>query len=147
MSEIIRWDPQRPLSLVEAMERFFEEGFLRPWLPFGWDTPGSLAIDMYETDSDFVVKAAAAGVKPDDISVHISNNVLTISGEVKEEKKEQNARYHRMERRYGRFERSVALPAHVDVDKVQATLKDGILTVRVPKTEEARPKKVAVKVQ
>jgi HSP20 family protein len=147
MSEIIRWEPFRPLSLGEAIDRFFEEGFLRPWFSWGWEPTTTLALDMYETDEAFVVKAAAPGMKPEDIEVHISNNVLTIRGEIKEEEKVEGARYHRMERRYGRFERSVALPARVETDKVQATLKDGILTIQIPKAEEVKPKKVTVKVQ
>ena len=147
MTEIVRWDPSRPLSLMEAMDRFLEEGLLRPWAPFGWEPTGSLAVDMYETNDAFVIKAAAAGVKPEDIEVNISNNVLTISGEIREEKKEEGARYHRLERRYGRFERSLALPARVNADKVKATLKDGVLTVEVPKVEEDKRKKVRVNVQ
>ncbi len=147
MSEIIRWDPTRPLSLREAMDRFLEEGFLRPWLSLGWEATGTLALDMYETDEAFVVKASASGLKPEDIEINITNNVLTIRGETKQEEKVEGARYHRVERRYGRFERSVALPTRVDADKVQATLKDGVLTVEIPKVEEVKPKKVTVNVR
>jgi HSP20 family protein len=147
MSEIIRWDPfSRSLSLRDTLDRFFEGGLLRPWLARDWDAIGSLAIDLYETDEAFVVKAAAPGIKPEDIEIQVTNNVLTVRGETKEEEKEEGARYHRVERRYGRFERSVALPTRVNADEVEATLEDGILTIEVPKAEEVKPKKITVKV-
>jgi len=147
MSEIIRRRPGRALSLWEAMDRFFEEGFVRPWLPMAWEASGGFALDMYETDEAFVIKTSAAGMQPEDVDIDISNNVLTIRGEARKEEEEEGARYHRMERYYGRFERSVALPTRVDVEKIEATLKDGVLTIEIPKAEEVRPKKVTIKVE
>jgi HSP20 family protein len=147
MSELIRWEPlARPLSLRDTFDRFFGEGLLRPWFARD-EAVGSLALDLYETDEAFVVKAPAPGIKPEDIEIHITNNVLTVRGETKEEKKVEGARYHRVERRYGRFERSVALSTRVKADEVEATLEDGILTIEVPKAEEVKPKKITVKVQ
>ncbi len=146
MSELTRFDASRPLSLREAMDRFFEEGFLRPWLA-EWAAAGSFAVDMYETEEAFVVKTVAAGMKPEDIEITLTNNVLTIRGHLEEEEKVEKERYHRMERRYGRFERSIALPTRVDAEKIEASLKDGILTIQVPKAEEFKPKKISVSIK
>lgn len=146
MAELVRWEPFRELiSLREAMDRLFEESFVRP---FGWlATTGAetLAIDMYETDNDIVVKAAIPGVKPEDIDVTISGDVLTIKGEVKEEKEVKEESYIRKERRYGTFCRSVTLPIEVDVDKAKAEYENGILTLTLPKAEAAKPKVIKVK--
>jgi HSP20 family protein len=102
---------------------------------------------MYETDDAYVVKAPVPGVKPEDVDVHIEDGVLTLRGETKREENVENARYHWQERWYGQFERSVRLPSQVDASKVEANLKEGILTISVPKAEEIKPKKIDVKVE
>ena len=99
---------------------------------------------MYETDDQVVVKAAAPGVSPKDIEVTITGNVLTIKGEMKAEEKVEKGNYLRQERRYGSFCRQVALPEGVKTDNVQATFKDGILSLELPKVEAAKPKTVKV---
>ena len=146
MAELVRWEPFRELiSLREAMDRLFEESFVRP---FGWLAPTeaeTFAIDMYETESDIVVKAAIPGVKPEDIEVTISGDVLTIKGEVKEEKEVKEENYIRKERRYGAFCRSVTLPVEVNADKAKAEYENGILSLTLPKVEAARPKTIKVK--
>ncbi|HDN79148.1 MAG: Hsp20/alpha crystallin family protein [Chloroflexi bacterium] len=146
MAEIVRWEPFRELiSLREAMDRLFEESFVRP---FGWIAPAgteSFAIDMYETDDEIVVKAAIPGVKPEDIDVSLSGDVLTIKGEVKEGKEIREENYIRRERRYGTFCRSVSLPVQVDVDKAKAEYENGILTLTLPKAEAVKPKVIKVK--
>ncbi len=146
MAELVKWEPFRELiSLREAMDRLFEESFVRP---FGWLAPvgaETFAIDMYETDDDIVVKAAIPGVKPEDIDVSISGDVLTIKGEVKEEKEVKEENYIRKERRYGTFCRSVTLPVQVDADKAKAEYENGILTLTLPKAEEVKPKVIKVK--
>jgi len=146
MAELVRWEPFRELiSLREAMDRLFEESFVRP---FGWLAPTAaetFAIDMYETENDIVVKAAIPGVKPEDIDVSISGDVLTIKGEVKEEREIKEENYIRKERRYGTFCRSVTLPIQVDADKAKAEYENGILTLTLPKAEAVKPKVIKVK--
>jgi len=147
MADLVRWEPFRELmSLREAMDRLFEESFVRPrsW----WLTPlssGTLALDMYETDNDVVVKAVIPGVKPEDIDITLSGDVLTIKGEVKAEEKVEKSNYIYQERRYGAFSRSVTIPIPVVADKAEATFENGILTLTLPKAEEIKPKSIKVK--
>ena len=103
------------------------------------------AIDIAERDDAVVLKVEIPGMKSDEIDISVQGNTLTISGDKKEstEEKEEN-RYH-IERRYGTFRRDILLPSGVDANKVEATYKDGILTVTLPKTEESKPQKITVK--
>jgi len=146
---IVRWEPFGDLmSLREAMDRLFEESIIRPGsrflAPFG---SGELCLDMYETDSDVVVTAALPGVKPEDVDITITGDVLSIKGEVKSEAKVEKANYYRQERRYGAFHRTVPLPVPIQPDKAEAKFKDGILTLTMPKAEEARPKTIKIKTE
>jgi HSP20 family protein len=106
---------------------------------------GKLAVDMYETDEEVVVKTAAPGVKPEDIDVNITGDVLIIKGETKTEEKVEEASYIRQERRYGAFSRSLALPSTVVADKATAEFENGVLTLTLPKAEEVKPKTIKVK--
>ncbi len=144
MGEITRRNRGQPMTFREAMNRFMEE-------PGWWMTPttewaNTFPLDMYETDNDYVIKVSTPGIRPEDLDVNVSNNVLTIRGELREEEKREETRYHYMERRYGTFERSVVLPTSVDVNQVHANLNNGILTVTIPKTEEAKPHRINVQV-
>jgi HSP20 family protein len=144
MREIIRWEPFRELvSLREAMDRLFEESFVRPTR---WLVPErELAIDMYETDENIIVKTAVPGVRPEDIDITITGDTLTIRGETKEEEELRRASYIRRERRYGAFSRSVTLPSGIEPDKAEATFEHGVLTLTIPKSEEVKPKIIKVK--
>lgn len=147
MANIVRWEPFRDLiSLREAMDRLFEESFVQPragWLaPFGTE---ALAVDMYQTDDAVVVKSAVPGVKPEDIDISITGDVLTIKGETKAEEEVKEENYIRRERRYGSFSRSLALPVPVVADKATAEFENGILTLKLPKAEEVKPKAIKVK--
>lgn len=104
------------------------------------------ALDVYEDKDNFVVKAELPGMKKEDIDVTFQDGALSISGERKSETKSEEAEVYRAERYVGRFQRSVALPGAVAADKVKAQYKDGILTVTLPKTEEAKPKQINVSV-
>ncbi|HEY67840.1 MAG TPA: Hsp20/alpha crystallin family protein [Thermoflexia bacterium] len=144
---MVRWEPFRDLiSLREAMDRLFEESFVRPrtgWLaPLGAET---LAVDMYETDDAIVVKTAIPGVKPEDVDVSIAGDTLTIKGETKAEEEVKEENYIRRERRYGSFCRSLTLPVPVVADDAEAEFENGILTLTLPKAEEVRPKTIKVK--
>jgi HSP20 family protein len=143
----MRWDPFRDaLSLRGAMDRLFEDSFVTP--RFGWLAPTSaagLALDVYETKDEVVVKAALPGVKPDETQVTITGDTLTIRGESKEEKEIKEENYIRKERNFGSFARCVTLPAGLKADKAEATFENGVLTLKIPKSEEVKPKSIKVK--
>jgi len=131
-------------ALSGNLNRFFEgsrreenDDFLGTWSP---------AVDVYDKGNDMVIHAELPGLKKEDIDVHVDNNVLTIRGkkERKEEVKEDG--YFRTERAFGTFSRSFSLPTTVDVKKIAADYKDGVLTLTLPKAEEAKPRQIAVKV-
>jgi HSP20 family protein len=147
--QLSRWEPFRDMvTLREAMNRLFEEGLVRPWEGFQAPAPGvSLPVDIYEKENELVIKAAVPGVGPDDLDITITGDVLNIKGELSEQDEVAEEHYHRREFRYGSFCRSVRLPVEVDVNQVDATFKDGILTMTFPKPEEKRPKSIAVKVK
>ena len=140
-------DPFR--SLQNRINRMFEDGFGLPTLR---DEAGSLsswapACDIYESQNEIVVKAELPEVKKENVHVSIENNVLTIRGERKFEEETSQENYHRIERAYGEFVRSFALPAIIDSAKIGAEFKDGVLRVSLPKREEAKPKQIEVTVK
>jgi len=102
-------------------------------------------VDMYQTDDEIVVKATLPGVKPDDIAISATGDVLTLRGTTTEETERENATYHVRERRQGEFLRSLALPTPVVADKAKAEFEDGILTLTLPKAEEVKAKTITVK--
>jgi HSP20 family protein len=146
MAELVRWNPARDaVSLREAMDRLFEESFLRPDLFGSWESPASaLPLDMYETENDVVVKASVPGVKPEDLQVTVTGDLLTIKGEFKTEEKTEKRNFLRQERRFGSFCRQLGLPTGVDSGKAEASFENGILTLTLPKVEAVKPKTVKV---
>ncbi|HHX45276.1 MAG TPA: Hsp20/alpha crystallin family protein [Chloroflexi bacterium] len=149
MSSLMRWDPFTVIEpLSDAMDRFFTDGLAptRRGSLFEMDAARALAaMDMYETDDAVVVTVAVPGVAPEDVQVSVVGDTLTIRGEIKTNDQAEKGRYLCRERASGRFTRSVTLPGLVEADKAQAEFERGILTVRVPKTESARPKTIKVK--
>ncbi len=149
MNTLTRWDPfkemdelQRRLGSIFSLAPHRaangkEEMTVAQWLPL---------VDITEDDKEYLIKAELPEVKKDEVKVTVENGVLTISGERKFEKEEQNKRYHRVERAYGSFTRSFSVPDDADPAKVGAEFKDGMLTVRLAKSEKARPKSIEVKV-
>jgi len=131
------------MSLRDAMERMFEDGMLRPPVPFGWREE-SLAVDMYETDDNVVVKTAVPGVKADDIDVSVTGDTLSIRAETKQEEEVNEENYMRRERRYGSYCRQITLPGGIRTDQAQADYTDGVLTLTFPKVEEVKPKSIRV---
>jgi HSP20 family protein len=105
------------------------------------------SVDVAETDNEVVVTAELPGIKQDDVDITITDDVLTLKGEKKEEKEVKEKNYHRIERSYGSFQRSISLPAGVQADKAKATYKDGVLHITVPKAEEAKPKQIKINVE
>lgn len=148
-NKLTRWEPFRDMvTLREAMNRLFEESFVRPWE--GEEAAGpvpSLAVDIFEKEDSLVVRASVPGVKAEDLDITITGDVLNIKGEMKMEEETKEENYHRREFRYGSFCRSVRLPIEVAVDRADATFKDGILTLSLPKPEEQKPKSISVKVK
>jgi len=144
MTNLTRWDPFREMmTLRNWMDRWMDTPLntLSIWQPATWD----LALDVAETDEDFVVKASLPGIAPDDLEITYNNNILTIKGEVKEEKDVEEPRYHLRERRYGSFSRSISLPSSVKAEAIEASYEAGVLTLHLPKAEEAKPKRIPVR--
>ena len=145
MSNLTRWDPfDEMMSFRNAMDRFFD----RPLAPsvFRRDEMFDLAIDLSESDDAYMVEASIPGINPDDLDITYTDRVLTIKGETREDtEKEEKGKFHIRERRYGSFSRSVTLPTAVKEKDIQANYQDGILKLTLPKSEEAKPKKITVK--
>ncbi len=151
---ILRWDPIRELrSMRRAIERLLDEVLedfgtevdlperrreREVWRP---------AVELYETDTEVVARAALPGVDPKSIDVQVDERSMTLAAERREETEERGRNYHRRELRYGRFERTLPLPTEVKPDQAKATYRDGVLEVRVPKAEAAQARKVKVEVQ
>lgn len=144
---ITRFDPFKELEEMSArLNRFFapkkrngdggESLTITQWAP---------AVDVSETDKEFIIKAELPEVKKEDVKVSVEDGVLTIQGERKMEKEEKGKKYHRIERSYGNFVRSFTLPKDADENKITAEFKDGLLLVHVLKTDKPRPKTVEVK--
>ena len=134
------------LTLQQEMNRLFDDFFggrvLEPFgaLGEGWDV-FSPQVDVVETDKEIRVSAELPGLDDKDVEVSLSRDVLTISGEKKQEKREKGRDYYRAERSYGSFRRSIPLPAEVDADKVDAVFNKGVLTITLPKKAEAAGRK------
>jgi HSP20 family protein len=143
---ISRFGPFRTHPLQEQLNRLFNEAFERSseessittWAP---------AVDIYETEHELVVKADLPDVKPEDLDIRVENNILTIRGERKFEKKVNETNYLRVERAYGSFSRSFSLANTVNSEAIKAEYKDGVLTLTIPKKEEAKPKQIKVNVE
>lgn len=144
MSSLVRFDPFRDLlTFRSAMDRLFDETMGQTGVTLS--SFGAPAVDMYQTDDDVVIKASLPGVSPKDLNISITGDVLTMRGEVQEQRETEGAQYHIKERRYGSFSRSIALPAAVVAEKADAQFENGILTLRLPKAEEVKPKTITVK--
>ena len=120
--------------------------FSREWDGGNWPSADfHPTLDVSETDESIQIKVDLPGIKPDDVDVEVRNNVLQITGERKEEREEKGKTWHHTERRVGRFARSLALPCEVQEDKIVAECFDGVLKILLPKAEQAKSKKIAVK--
>ena len=142
--DLARWDRDMERMMGDFLGR-------KPWWPERWfRTEGveltAPVVDLYEEKDDIVVKAELPGIDKDNIEVNLADHTLTIKGEKKKEEEIKEENYYRSERSYGSFVRTLELPKDVHTDKVKATFKNGILEVRLPKTEEAKAKEVKVKV-
>jgi len=147
---IVKWDPFRNVAaLQDRINRIFDESFSRTadvdddismsaWKP---------SVDIYETDEAIILKAELPGIKTEDVSVEITDNVLTLRGERVEDKEIKEGSYFRKERCFGTFSRAFNLQHRVQPDKIKAKFKDGILEIEIPKPEEEKPKQITVNVE
>ncbi|GAB4339192.1 MAG: Hsp20/alpha crystallin family protein [Desulfobulbaceae bacterium] len=153
--ELVVKEEARPETYFGELERYFDKLFRHPFSLM--TTPSFLlrdyprlgeispSVDIFEEEGHLVLKAELPGIKKDDLNVTITENRITISGEKKQEEKVEKKDYHWVERTYGSFTRSFRLPDNVNSDAAEATFKDGVLEVRIPKTEEAKERKIDVK--
>ena len=141
---LVRWDPIRELDSLQGdmnrlFDRFFEgrtpNGTAQRWIP---------AMDLLESDDHLVLRGDLPGMSEDDVDIEIKDNVLTVSGERKAEHEDKGEGYHRVERSFGRFSRSLSLPHGVDPERVEAKFENGVLEVRIPKPAEAKPTRVQI---
>jgi HSP20 family protein len=145
---IVRWEPFRDLFVTQdRFNRLFNETFSRA---FGDEEASARAwapaVDIFENGDSIVLKAELPGVDPKDVEVRVEDNTLYLKGERNFEKEVKEEHYHRIERSYGPFSRSFALPGSIDSEKVAADYKDGVLTLTIPKREEAKPKTIKINV-
>lgn len=136
-----------PLANFPATFRTFEDALARMLNEPRGARPWSPSVDIYETENELVLKADLPEVKLEDIEVRVENLTLTLKGERKFEKDDSVKGHHRIERSYGSFERSFTVPATVDSEKVAADYKNGVLTVKLPKKEAAKPRQVKIEVR
>jgi HSP20 family protein len=143
---MVRWDPFRDLvSIQDELNRLFGRTFsgtetMRPTASGGWMP----AMDVYETDDKIVATLELAGIEPKDVEVSVEDSTLTVTGKREFASETNEESYHRVERRYGSFTRSVTLPQTADVEKVSASFDKGVLTIEVAKAERAKPKKIEI---
>jgi len=142
---IRRWDPFREMMVLRnPVDRVVDgELALAPesWKSFNW----SVALDVVESEDEYLVKASVPGINPEDLEITFEDNRLTIKGEIKEESEVNEARYHLRERRHGSFSRSIKMPSGIDSDKIVANYEKGVLELHLPKVEEVKPKKITIK--
>jgi HSP20 family protein len=153
---LIRWKPRRSMSTLgdligiqDEMNRLFDMTLgQRPFESMGlFEGDWTPAIDVFEDESKIVVKAELPGMTHEDVDVSILGETLTIKGEKKKEEEKKEKNYHRLERAYGSFQRSVTLPPSVTSDKAKASFENGILEIEMPKKEEAKPKQIKVDIK
>ncbi|OQX10319.1 MAG: hypothetical protein BWK76_20865 [Desulfobulbaceae bacterium A2] len=153
-TELVTQNRPRALSPFEEMERHVEDFFRHPfaafdqpaWPPFKFLKPGetSPSVDIFEDKGVVVVRAEVPGIAKEDLQVNISDNILTISGEKKQETKEEKKNYHRLECSYGSFCRRFRLPQGVEADKAAAAFKDGVLEIRLPRGKDSSKKTIPI---
>jgi HSP20 family protein len=140
------WDPFREaVSLRDAMNALFQESFIRPNGLASQETAAVLPLDVSETENDFVVKASLPGIKPEDVQITVQGDRLTIRAESKTEEERKGERWHLRERRSNSFQRTVNLGTPVNADQSESHYEHGVLTLTLPKAEEAKPRQIRVR--
>jgi len=148
---LVRWEPfQDLLAIQERMNRLFDETLQRTHSREDEDFSAGLwspPVDIYETENEIILKAELPEIAQKDIDIKIEDGTLTIRGERKFERETKKENYHRIERAYGKFNRSFSLPNTIDQEKIKASFRDGILKLIMPKREETKPKQITVEVK
>lgn len=147
MANITRFDPLGEMvSLRSAMDRLFEDSFVSPlgWRTIGGSDAVTPPVDVHETPEEIVVTAALPGMKAEDVEMTITGQSLNLRGEFKADDKISRDQYLYRERRFGSFSRSIQLPVRVQGDRADATFTDGVLTLRIPKAEEVKPRQIRI---
>ena len=140
-----RWDPFRDVvSLRDAMNALFQDSFVRPAGAPGQTGGVALPLDVTENENAFVVRASLPGVKPEDVHITVLGDTLTIHGETRAEEEKKGEHWHLRERRSGSFQRSISLGTPLNSDKAQADFERGVLTLTLPKSEEAKPRQIRI---
>ena len=140
-----RWEPFRNVNDIQGeMNRLFDSFFGRPANVAAGERMWAPLVDMYETKDDLFVTLELPGVREKDVHVSITGDMLTVKGERRFESDVKDEGYYRLERVYGKFERSIPLPIPVQADKVRATYRDGVLEIRLPKVEQIKPKEIKI---
>ena len=147
---LVRWRPTRDLVNVhDAMDRLFSD-FFGTGLDRGDKVLGTVwnpYVDIAETDDEIMVSAELPGIGKDDVKISLHDNTLILRGEKKQQNQEKKENYHRVERSYGAFQRSISLPAATESNKIKAKFKDGVLRITLPKKEEAKLKEIPISVE
>jgi HSP20 family protein len=146
---LVRWEPARELSSLQSeMNRLFSAFFDTPTASGGGGGAAmqrwAPAMDLVETDDQFVLRADLPGVDPDDVAIELEDRVLTVSGERRADHEGSGEGFYRVERSFGAFQRTLTLPEGVDADAIAASFDNGVLEVRIPKPEERKPRRVAI---
>ncbi|NPV07547.1 MAG: Hsp20/alpha crystallin family protein [Anaerolineae bacterium] len=145
MAELVPRENREVMTLREAIDRLFEESFVRPWTHFARAGERGMALDVYDEGDHVVVEAVVPGVKSEDVDVRVEGNVLTIRAETSKSKDVSDEKYFYRERYRGVMQRSVTLPSEVNADKADARLENGILRLALPKAEKERTRRIQVK--
>ncbi len=135
------------MSLRDAMNRLFDESFWAPFESFGEFSPARSAfprINLSENEDEVKVSADLPGINPEDVNIEVDEDSLTISGEIEREEKENDEEVYRYERSYGRFQRAIPIPTKINPDDVEASSKNGVIEIILPKTEKTKKKKVKI---
>jgi HSP20 family protein len=141
---IQRWEPFRDtVSLRDAMNSLLQDSFVRP-MNLVADGATTLPLDVSETKDEIIVKASLPGVRPEDVHITVQGDTLSIRGESKAEEEKKDENYYLRERRYGQFQRTLTLSTPVKADKAQAQFENGVLTLKLPKADEAKPKEIKI---
>lgn len=147
MMNLVKWNPWREMpALHNRINRMFDDPFFSMDRLADEDTLGmwNPAVDLYEKDDHFIIKAELPGINKDDIKVDLKDRVLTLSGERSYDNEVKEENYYRRERSFGKFQRAFTLPADVDPEKIKAEFKDGVLQIEVPKPENKKAKRVTI---
>jgi HSP20 family protein len=148
MSRIVRWDPIREVaSMRNQMDRLMADVFNAPaaWQNDEYAGYMRLALDVSENDESYTVHASVPGMNADDLDISFTENTLTIKGESKDERVDENEKWHLRERRFGSFMRSISLPTMVNAYAIEAHFENGVLTLTLPKAEEVKPRRISIK--